>query len=180
MTQSLVELFACHADERAEHIFITERDTGTSFTYGEAITRVVSAAHFFTQRGVHRGDRVAMLMENRMEWVTTFLAAQSIGAMVVPLNTRLTSEELQSHIDDCDPKAIVIDSRHTGVIGSDDPRIVECSQLPVDHNLELSLAGSADDPAVIAYNRFAASVDRLAVRYESFIEEFTNILQRKA
>lgn len=35
-------------------------------------------------------------------------------------------------------------------------------------------------PAVIAYNRFAAGVDRLAVRYESFIEEFTNILQRKA
>ncbi|GAB7564454.1 protein TolQ [Methylobacillus methanolivorans] len=35
-------------------------------------------------------------------------------------------------------------------------------------------------PAVIAYNRFTASVDRLAVRYESFIEEFTNILQRKA
>jgi biopolymer transport protein TolQ len=33
-------------------------------------------------------------------------------------------------------------------------------------------------PAVIAYNRFASSVDRLAVRYESFMEEFTNILQR--
>jgi len=35
-------------------------------------------------------------------------------------------------------------------------------------------------PAVIAYNRYAASVDRLAIRYESFIEEFTNILQRRA
>jgi biopolymer transport protein TolQ len=35
-------------------------------------------------------------------------------------------------------------------------------------------------PAVIAYNRFTSSVDRLAVRYESFIEEFTNILQRKS
>ena len=35
-------------------------------------------------------------------------------------------------------------------------------------------------PAVIAYNRFAANVDRMAVRYESFMEEFTNILQRKA
>jgi biopolymer transport protein TolQ len=33
-------------------------------------------------------------------------------------------------------------------------------------------------PAVIAYNRFASAVDRLAVRYESFMEEFTNILQR--
>jgi biopolymer transport protein TolQ len=35
-------------------------------------------------------------------------------------------------------------------------------------------------PAVIAYNRFASNVDRLSVRYESFIEEFSNILQRKA
>jgi biopolymer transport protein TolQ len=34
-------------------------------------------------------------------------------------------------------------------------------------------------PAVIAYNRFASSVDRLSVRYESFMEEFTNILQRR-
>jgi len=35
-------------------------------------------------------------------------------------------------------------------------------------------------PAVIAYNRFASRVDRLSVRYESFMEEFTNILQRRA
>jgi len=34
-------------------------------------------------------------------------------------------------------------------------------------------------PAVIAYNRFASGVDRLSVRYESFMEEFTNILQRR-
>ncbi len=35
-------------------------------------------------------------------------------------------------------------------------------------------------PAVIAYNRFSSGVDRMAVRYESFMEEFTNILQRKS
>jgi biopolymer transport protein TolQ len=34
-------------------------------------------------------------------------------------------------------------------------------------------------PAVIAYNRYAAEIDRLANRYESFIEEFSNILQRQ-
>ena len=34
-------------------------------------------------------------------------------------------------------------------------------------------------PAVIAYNRFAHDVDRLAVRFESFMEEFSNILQRQ-
>ena len=35
-------------------------------------------------------------------------------------------------------------------------------------------------PAVIAYNRYTAEIDRLANRYESFIEEFSNILQRQA
>ncbi|MDX2217678.1 MAG: protein TolQ [Burkholderiales bacterium] len=35
-------------------------------------------------------------------------------------------------------------------------------------------------PAVIAYNRFTAQIDRLANRYESFMEEVTNILQRQA
>jgi len=34
-------------------------------------------------------------------------------------------------------------------------------------------------PAVIAYNRFSHDVDRLAVRFESFMEEFSNILQRQ-
>jgi biopolymer transport protein TolQ len=34
-------------------------------------------------------------------------------------------------------------------------------------------------PAVVAYNRFAHDVDRLAVRFESFTEEFSNILQRQ-
>jgi biopolymer transport protein TolQ len=35
-------------------------------------------------------------------------------------------------------------------------------------------------PAVVAYNRFTHDVDRLAVRYETFIEEFSNILQRQS
>ena len=35
-------------------------------------------------------------------------------------------------------------------------------------------------PAVIAYNKYTAEIDRLANRYESFIEEFSNILQRQA
>ncbi len=34
-------------------------------------------------------------------------------------------------------------------------------------------------PAVLAYNRFSHNIDRLAIRYESFMEEFSNILQRQ-
>jgi biopolymer transport protein TolQ len=35
-------------------------------------------------------------------------------------------------------------------------------------------------PAVVAYNRYSHDIDRLAIRFETFIEEFTNILQRQA
>jgi biopolymer transport protein TolQ len=35
-------------------------------------------------------------------------------------------------------------------------------------------------PAVIAYNRYANSIDRLATRFDGFMEEFSNILQRQA
>ena len=35
-------------------------------------------------------------------------------------------------------------------------------------------------PAVVAYNRYSHDIDRLAIRFESFIEEFSNILQRQA
>ncbi|MFZ5555122.1 MAG: protein TolQ [Pseudomonadota bacterium] len=35
-------------------------------------------------------------------------------------------------------------------------------------------------PAVVAYNRYARDIERLAIRYESFMEEFSNILQRQA
>jgi biopolymer transport protein TolQ len=35
-------------------------------------------------------------------------------------------------------------------------------------------------PAVIAYNRYAYDINRIATRFESFMEEFSNILQRQA
>ncbi|MGB4346392.1 MAG: MotA/TolQ/ExbB proton channel family protein, partial [Burkholderiaceae bacterium] len=35
-------------------------------------------------------------------------------------------------------------------------------------------------PAVVAYNRYSDDIDRLAIRFESFIEEFSNILNRQA
>jgi biopolymer transport protein TolQ len=35
-------------------------------------------------------------------------------------------------------------------------------------------------PAVVAYNRYSYDIERLAVRFESFMEEFSNILQRQA
>ena len=46
--------------------------------------------------------------------------------------------------------------------------------------LATALGLAAAIPAVVAYNRFAADINRLATRFDSFMEEFTNILQRQA
>jgi len=35
-------------------------------------------------------------------------------------------------------------------------------------------------PAVVAYNKFAAEIDKIVLQYENFLEEFTGILQRQA
>src|ERR1700746_3882150 len=43
--------------------------------------------------GVGKGDRVAIWMPNRLEWVTAFFGAISAGAVVVPLNTALAPAE---------------------------------------------------------------------------------------
>ncbi|MEY3916875.1 MAG: hypothetical protein RLZZ140_438, partial [Pseudomonadota bacterium] len=45
---------------------------------------------------------------------------------------------------------------------------------------QATLALFAAIPAVVAYNRYATDIDHLSIRFEGFIEEFSNILQRQA
>src|SRR6201982_149934 len=45
--------------------------------------------------GVKRGDHVAILMDNRPEWIVAFLALQQLGATAVGLNTWATSREME-------------------------------------------------------------------------------------
>jgi long-chain acyl-CoA synthetase len=151
MPQSLVEAFAFQAAEHPDRLFLSANNTSMTLNYGEAQARVASAADLFRKRGVQSGDRVAIVMENRMEWVTSFLAALACGAIAVPLNTRLTSAELRSYIDDCDPRIVVIDNHDDALIDSDDHRVIICSDLPEGHGADLSLISRPDDPAVIAY-----------------------------
>jgi cytochrome c oxidase subunit 2 len=51
--------------------------------------------------------------------------------------------------------------------------------LAIEGNLPLEIVWTAI-PAVVAYNRFATEVDRLSIRFETFMEEFSNILHRQA
>ena len=66
----------------------------TRLTYAALNQQANAAAAGLAQRGVGAGDRVAMLLSNRVEFITTLLATLRLGAIVVPIGTRLQTPEI--------------------------------------------------------------------------------------
>ncbi|MBV7483219.1 AMP-binding protein [Bordetella sp. BOR01] len=69
--------------------------SGQRLTYAELHTEVLRVARGLLNLGVRRGDHVAILMNNRPEWIVSFLAIHQVGAVVVALNTWATPRELE-------------------------------------------------------------------------------------
>lgn len=76
-------------------------------TYGELLDRVQRLAQGLASLGIERGDRVALLAHNRMEYPEVELAAGMLGAITACLNWRLVARELQHCINLVEPKLVV-------------------------------------------------------------------------
>src|SRR5690606_1982217 len=63
------------------------------YSYRALTERVMRAAAALAARGVKKGDRFAIWMPNSAAWVEASLGAMSLGAIVVPINTRLKPNE---------------------------------------------------------------------------------------
>ncbi|GLH82364.1 acid--CoA ligase [Bradyrhizobium sp. SSBR45G] len=80
------------------------------FTYAEFDARVARlAAHLRGACGIGKGDRVAVLALNATETLEVQFACFRVGAIFVPLNTRLTIPELQFIVGDAAPKVMIHD-----------------------------------------------------------------------
>ena len=102
--RSIVELGRAHG-EKAFLVYEDER-----VTY-EAFYRAVSAlARQLQADGVQKGDRVAVIMRNLPEWVVSFYAAASLGAIVTPLNAWWTGPELEYGLTDSGSKVVLMDA----------------------------------------------------------------------
>ena len=73
---------------------------GGTLSYDELSGRTDRLANALLDRGITRGDRVAYLGENDPSFVETFFACGLIGAIFVPLNTRLAAPELEFQLRD--------------------------------------------------------------------------------
>jgi long-chain acyl-CoA synthetase len=73
---------------------------GASISYGELWQGAARVAGGLRSAGVGRGDRVALRLGNGIDWVLAFFAAQILGAVVVPINTRFTEDEVAYVVGD--------------------------------------------------------------------------------
>ncbi len=73
---------------------IVEGESDRRFGFAELNTRTNRTASFLRTLGVRKGDRVALLLPNGVEYVESFFAIAKLGGIVVPLNWRLVPDEL--------------------------------------------------------------------------------------
>ena len=81
-----------------------ELEAFPSLTYGDLLPRVARIAGGL---GVEPGDRVAVVLDNRLETPLLLWACWWAGAVVVPLSWRLSEEELDYCIGDCGAQRVV-------------------------------------------------------------------------
>ena len=86
-------------------------------TYAELNERSNRLARALRNRGVRRGDAVALLCSNRLEFVEVLLATQRSGLRLTTVNWHLTPDEAGYIVDDCDARVFVAEARFADTAG---------------------------------------------------------------
>ncbi len=97
---------------------------GRRFTYQEWAGQANQTAHFLRDRvGVQRGDRVAVLASNSVEYLDLWFALGMLGGILQNLNWRLAVPELERVLLDAAPVALFYSSEFAGVVDALRPRV---------------------------------------------------------
>ncbi len=143
-------------------------------TYREWDTRTGQTANYLRSLGVVRGDRVAVLAFNSPAYLDVWFACAKLGAIMQPLNYRLTAEELHALIADATPRVLFYGAEFVEVVaqlhhypssvlhwvGLEPGLALERASFPAEiAPLELR----ADDPWVICYTGGTTGIPKGAV-----------------
>ncbi len=146
-----------------DHPAIVDGDVRIS--YAELKKKADAVGRAFIAAGVEHGDRVAIWIPNRAEFILAMLGAQSIGAAVVPLNTRYTGHEAAYILGRSRATAIVLNNGFLGKnyaamlregaaeAGTDGSIVVGIPSLKII----VSIDDDAHDDQTVEWNDFVAS-----------------------
>ncbi|HUA69794.1 MAG TPA: AMP-binding protein [Solirubrobacteraceae bacterium] len=93
------------AERSPDHDAVVFPDTRR--TYGELSEATDAIARSFAGLGIRRGDKVGILMPNRLEFVLAFIGAAKLGAIPVPINARFKAYELGHVISHADVRLLL-------------------------------------------------------------------------
>ena len=131
------------------------------YSYRDLLAKIASLANALAGQGIGKGDRVALLSENRPEWMIAYLAVVALGAVIVPLDAQYTDKETALLLDSSEAKAVFVSaaaraklpSLSAVKIISFDPRegIDFQKMLRMHPEAALPAAPAADTPAALLY-----------------------------
>lgn len=111
MSVRYYDWIAHHGRRTPDKTALIDLASDRRFSYAELNERISRlASHLRDALGVARGDRVAVLALNTTDTLEVQFACGRLGAVMVPLNTRLTVPELQFIVGDASPKVMIHDS----------------------------------------------------------------------
>jgi steroid-24-oyl-CoA synthetase len=138
---------AAHGDKE----FLVYQDE--RITFREHLSLVAGLAnHLADAHGIGHGDRVAIGMRNYPEWVISFWATISLGAIAVPLNAWWTGPELTYAIRDSGARALLLDGERLDRLA---PHLAD---LSIEATIVSRLRGDPP-PQVIAWDRLRGELD---------------------
>src|SRR3954466_8370899 len=104
---------AHHAGRRPATLALHDLQTNRRFSYADLDRRTNQLAAALGTMGIGKGDRVALLAPNCVEYFELQFACGRLGAIMLPLNWRLTVPELEYILGDATPKLLVHDKGFT-------------------------------------------------------------------
>jgi fatty-acyl-CoA synthase len=103
MDQGIGHWTTIHARRNPHRVALIDGDTGRRFTYGELEQRTNALAHALSRKGARKGDRIAIMALNSPQFMEVAIAVAKLGAILVPVNFRLTAPEVRYILDDAAP-----------------------------------------------------------------------------
>jgi acyl-CoA synthetase (AMP-forming)/AMP-acid ligase II len=109
----LVDQLRFMARTGADRIAYADLDAGTSITFGEWDQRSNQLARWLIDHGVAKQDRVALYMDSDhcLQWIVAYAAIHKAGAVMVPVNTRLSIDEVLTILRHAEPTVIITNDR---------------------------------------------------------------------